>query len=163
MDPITVSMGLAQFAPSIIKFFTGSDKDAERAQRIVDVAQTITGTGSGPEALEKIRASQELQLKLRQQIVDQENLITSGQIELNKLDAQSTSLFRSGWRPAVGWICVFALAYHMLFRPVIGWYLHEVIKWPFPPPLEIDTLLTLLFGLLGLGAYRTVEKVKGLS
>lgn len=162
MDPISIAMGLAQFAPSIIKFFSGSDKDAEIAQRVVDAAQTLTGTASGPEALEKIKASSELQLKLRQIISEQENLIISGQVELNKLEAQSTSLFRSGWRPAVGWICVFALAYHMLFRPLVGWAA-AFWGWPFPPPLEIDTLLTLLFGLLGLGAYRTAEKIKGLS
>jgi len=156
-------MGLAQFAPSIIRFFTGSDKDAARAQKVVDIAQAVTGAASGPEALEKIKASGELQLKLRQQILDQENEIIKGQVELNKLDAQSASLFRSGWRPAVGWICVFALGYHMIFRPIVGWWLAEVVGWSFPPPLEIDTLLTLLFGLLGLGAYRTVEKVKGLS
>ena len=161
MDPITIAMGLAQFAPSIIKFFTGSDKDASRAQKVIDIAQAVTGAKTPEEALETIKANGELQLKFRQQIVDQENLIIQGQVELNKIEAASSSFFRAGWRPAVGWICAFALGYQMLFRPIVGWYLQQVVGWGYPPTLEMDTLLTLLFGMLGLGAYRTKEKLKG--
>ena len=49
----------------------------------------------------------------------------------------------------------------MIVRPLFGWAATNWLGWNAPPALELDTLLTLLFGLLGLGAYRTVEKVKG--
>jgi hypothetical protein len=59
----------------------------------------------------------------------------------------------------VGWVCVSALAYQMVFRPLLAW-LSSVYSWMPPPSLELDTLLTLLFAILGLGAYRTYEKTK---
>lgn len=84
-----------------------------------------------------------------------------GQIEVNKVEAASESLFKSGWRPAAGWMCVAAMGYQFLFRSIIGWVAQQAFGWSLPPSLEIDTLMTVLFGLLGLGAYRTVEKVRG--
>jgi hypothetical protein len=88
--------------------------------------------------------------------------LAKGQLDINKVEAASTNWFIAGWRPAVGWVGVFALAYAAILNPV-GQFAAEVIwnyKGAFP---VIDTTVTmqLLFGLLGLGAYRTIEKVKG--
>jgi hypothetical protein len=77
-----------------------------------------------------------------------------GQININAAEAASEKLFKSGWRPFVGWVCGAGLLYQLLLRPVLnGMGAHM-------PPIEMEALNTLLFGLLGLGAYRTVEKVK---
>lgn len=83
------------------------------------------------------------------------------QVEINKIEAGSDSFFKSGWRPAVGWTCAGGLAYQILIRPLIGWTCANLWGWTAPPSLEMDTLLTLLFSMLGLGAYRTAEKIKG--
>lgn len=56
MDPITIAMGLAQFAPGIIKLITGSDKAADVAGKVIDVAKAVTGETSGPAALAAIQA-----------------------------------------------------------------------------------------------------------
>lgn len=87
--------------------------------------------------------------------------IATGQAETNKVEAASASLFVSGWRPMCGWTCALALAFKYIGGPLlvmIGAYAGIDIKLP-----EIDSteLLPLLFGMLGLGALRTVEKVKG--
>ena len=82
------------------------------------------------------------------------------QADINKAEANSGDAFRAGWRPLVGYICALGLGYQLLARPLLEW-LSMSLGWAIPPPLETDTLLTLLFGMLGLGAYRTVEKVKG--
>jgi hypothetical protein len=82
-----------------------------------------------------------------------------GQLEVNKVEAAG-DLFRAGWRPAVGWICAFGLGYQIIARPLIAWASDAWWHVAVPPGLEMDTLLTLLFGMLGLGAYRTYEKVK---
>jgi Holin of 3TMs, for gene-transfer release len=87
--------------------------------------------------------------------------IALGQIEVNKVEAGSESLFKSGWRPYIGWVCGGGLTYQFLFRSLFGWAAENLWHWSLPPPLEMETLLTLLFGLLGLAAYRTVEKVRG--
>lgn len=95
--------------------------------------------------------------------MDKDLKLALAQTEINKIEAASDSLYKSGWRPAVGWICAFALAYQMIARPLLGWAATNWFGWTAPPPLELDTLLTLLFGLLGLGVYRTAEKIKGVA
>lgn len=89
-----------------------------------------------------------------------ETQLAQGQIDINKVEAGSDSLFKSGWRPAAGWTCVGGLAYQIVLRPILGWAATNHWGWSMPPSLEMDTLMTLLFGLLGLGAYRTFEKTR---
>ena len=117
-----------------------------------------------PDPTEKARAQLEL-MKLQQNgelaQLQADLQLAMSQLEVNKIEAGSGSLFRGGWRPSVGWICAFALFYQMSLRPVFTW-LGPLIGLPAGmPSLELDTLMTLLFGMLGLGAYRTYEKVKG--
>lgn len=88
--------------------------------------------------------------------------IATGQIEINKSEAQSSSLFVSGWRPAVGWVCVLGLVYTFIGWPLLKWF-SLVRGIPLPPELDLSALITLLGGLLGLGGFRTYEKVKGVA
>lgn len=87
-----------------------------------------------------------------------------GQLEINKQEAASTSLFIAGWRPAVGWVCVVALGYAYVVEPFLKFILavHHPDLVAHLPVLDTGNLLsTLLIPLLGLGALRTYEKVKG--
>jgi hypothetical protein len=84
-----------------------------------------------------------------------------GQMDINKVEAANPSVFVSGWRPAAGWAAVSGLFYQVVVRPIGGWIMQQALGWQMPPSLEIESLMTLLFGMLGLGAYRTYEKVKG--
>lgn len=81
------------------------------------------------------------------------------QIKVNESEAQSASLFVAGWRPFVGWVCGSAFAYEFLFRPLFNGIIITLGYTSTFPGIEIDALNTLLFGLLGLGTARTVEKV----
>jgi hypothetical protein len=49
--------------------------------------------------------------------------INKAQIEVNKIEAGSSSLFKSGWRPFVGWVCAFALCYHFVLQPMLAFIL----------------------------------------
>jgi hypothetical protein len=86
------------------------------------------------------------------------------QIEVNKIEAASPDMFRAGWRPAVGWLCVAALGYQFLLRPILPWsvglFNHTIAPMP---ELDMSSLMTLLCGMLGLGGMRTWEKVRGLQ
>lgn len=77
------------------------------------------------------------------------------QAEINKIEAQHRSLFVSGWRPFIGWICGFAFAFHYIVMPLLQSYTDIKI-------VEFDTnsLFTVLMGMLGLGGLRTYEKLK---
>ena len=82
------------------------------------------------------------------------------QTEINKMESQHRSVFVSGWRPFTGWICAIALAYNFVIRDLLIWAL-EISE--VPPALQMDHLMTVLFGMLGLGGFRTFEKYKNVS
>jgi len=84
------------------------------------------------------------------------------QIALNKIEAGSDDKFKSRWRPAVGWICAFGLAYATLIFPFLTW-LSLIMEWPVPPQLDTGILLTALGGILGIGGMRSYEKKSGLT
>jgi len=79
--------------------------------------------------------------------------ISKGQLEVNKVEAAHKSLFVSGWRPAIGWICGFALMYSTILAPILD-------IWFTVPAVDSSLLTSVLMGMLGLGAMRTVEKTK---
>lgn len=90
--------------------------------------------------------------------------IALAQIEVNKEEAKSESVFKSGWRPFIGWTCGTAFAYHFVGQPVIVFTM-AAAGYTFPPlpTFDMSALLTVLGGLLGLGTLRTFEKYKGVS
>ncbi len=84
------------------------------------------------------------------------------QIELNKIEAGHRSIFVAGWRPFIGWVCGFALAYNFVIRDLIAWVMVNTgATASLPPDLAMGELMTVLLGMLGLGAFRTVEKFGG--
>jgi phenylpyruvate tautomerase PptA (4-oxalocrotonate tautomerase family) len=86
------------------------------------------------------------------------------QIQVNKEEAKSRSIFVAGWRPFIGWTCGVALAYHFVLAPIIifGTTVFGV-QIPELPVFDMDSLMTVLLGMLGLGGLRTYEKSKGLT
>ena len=82
--------------------------------------------------------------------------LAKGQLEVNKTEAAHKSLFVAGWRPAIGWICGLALLYSTILAPILG-------IWFTVPPVDSSLLTSVLMGMLGLGAMRTVEKSKGVQ
>ncbi len=86
--------------------------------------------------------------------------INKAQIEVNKIESGSSSLFKSGWRPFVGWTCGIALCYHFVLQPFLTFLLFSLGKPMELPVFDMGTLTTVLLGMLGLGGMRSFEKVK---
>lgn len=110
--------------------------------------------GDAPEVkAKKLEIESELQ-----KAVIQENI---SQLEVNKNEAASNSLFVAGWRPFVGWICGLSLAYPLV-KSFADWYLvaHGMPKLP---DISSEELTTILYGMLGLGGMRTFEKIKSID
>ena len=90
--------------------------------------------------------------------------VVQGQLEVNKVEAASSSVFVAGWRPFIGWTCGSALAYTYIAYPLLMWA--QAFWFPHinPPVLGIDNMLyELLFGMLGMAGFRTFEKIKGVA
>lgn len=92
-------------------------------------------------------------------------LVTSdlAQMEINKEEASHKSIFVAGWRPAVGWICAFALFYNYIATPMLGAWASIYHPAAIIPQLDITELMTLLFGMLGMGTLRSYDKQNGVS
>ena len=111
---------------------------------------------------------EKMQLEIENRKLDQ--AIDIAQIEVNEEEAKSSSLFVSGWRPAVGWIGAAALAYQFLLYPILGWawkWLQAMNYVPAemspPPLLDAEQLWVMLSGILGIAGMRTFEKQKGVA
>jgi hypothetical protein len=111
---------------------------------------------------------EKMQLEIENRKLDQ--AIDIAQIQVNKEEAKSSSLFVSGWRPAVGWIGAAALAYQFLAYPILGWgwkWLQAMNYVPAemspPPLLDAEQLWVMLSGILGIAGMRTFEKQKGVA
>ena len=89
--------------------------------------------------------------------------LAKAQIEVNKTEAAHKSLFVSGWRPAVGWTCCLGLASNFLLIPMANFALALADSTIEVPVLDLSTMMPVLMGMLGLGAMRTAEKVKGVE
>jgi hypothetical protein len=141
---------------------------------LIGIGSIIEGVGKVADSLittdkERLEmALEDRKLDLEEKRIDQETDLA--QVEVNKIEASSSSVFVSGWRPAVGWVGVLGLAYQFLGYPLMQW------GWAFgqgvdiipkglnpPPDLQVEQLMTLLAGLLGFGGMRSFEKHKGVA
>jgi len=104
-------------------------------------------------ALEELRQAGEFKA------IDAELEAMRQQTAVNQVEAANPDRFVSGWRPAVGWVCASALAWHYIGRPVASWVLLMSGGDQPIPQVELGDLFVILCGLLGLGGLRTVEKL----
>lgn len=118
------------------------------------LAKDIRGAITGQISPEK-KADVELKL------LELESASQQAQALINQEEAKHPSVFVAGWRPFIGWVCGFSLAYYYVVRDLATWILSILKITTSPlPTLQTGELMTLLFGLLGLGGLRTFEKIK---
>lgn len=86
------------------------------------------------------------------------------QAEINRVEAMHSSLFVSGWRPFVGWVCGFGLAAKCILMPFMNWCVIVFANPKFvPPAFEVGDLIGLLLALLGMSGLRSYEKKGGVA
>jgi len=131
--------------------FGASDKTVE------GIKQTLSGMTS-----EQLLKAKELDIEFQKFCLDNDIKLQLAQISVNLEEAKSADAFTSRWRPFIGWVCGVAFAYVALVEPILRFVAQVVFKYTGEFPV-IDTMLTLqvLGGLLGLGAMRSFDKVKG--
>jgi hypothetical protein len=99
-----------------------------------------------------------------QKLLEIEFAAQKAQSDINLVEAQNPNLFVSGWRPAVGWVCTAALAWYYVVAPFLTWFLKLFnVQSVTIPQFDTGSLITLLFGLLGIGGLRSYEKIKGVA
>ena len=139
MNPLLIS-GLFSAAQSLIeRFFPDPEKKAEAQLELLKMQQTGE--------LAQLASETDL-AKL--------------QIQTNVEEAKSTNWFVAGWRPGIGWVCGAGLAYAALVEPFARFIAKVWFGYTGEfPVISTDLTLQILMGMLGLGAMRSVEKIKG--
>lgn len=102
----------------------------------------------------------EAQLKLLELQQNGELAQMQAQTAINVEEAKSTSVFIAGWRPFVGWVCGMAFAINFVVGPMGVFAAAFFGKTLVFPTIALTEIMPVLLGMLGLGAYRTFEKVK---
>lgn len=109
-----------------------------------------------------------MEMALREKEIDQRTDLA--QIGVNNTEAQHTSVFVAGWRPAIGWVGAAAMAYQFLLYPLLTWLWalaqangHLPAGMQPPPMLDSDALWVILSGILGIAGMRSFEKTKGVA
>ena len=90
-------------------------------------------------------------------------MVVQGQLDINKEEAKSPSIFVSGARPFIMWVCGFGCAWNWLFLPIVKVGLLIGGIQVTVSPADLTEMMPLLLGMLGLGGYRTIEKLNGVA
>lgn len=89
--------------------------------------------------------------------------VVQGQLDINKVEAASSSVFVAGWRPGLGWVCVAACSWNWVGLPITKAALLILGYKLDVSPADLTEMLPILIGMLGLGGLRTAEKFKGVA
>lgn len=133
-----------------------------------EVKETIEGfmKGAVKPVLDKFIADADKRLEAENMIYTQAHAVALGQIEINKIEAQNSNLFVSGWRPFIGWMCGVNFTYALIGNDLLNWCLLVSTQFtgrtlPALPEPDVTLTFEILMALLGLGGLRTYEKLKG--
>ncbi len=114
------------------------------------------------EAIEDKDKAAEIAYRVATMAAEHAHSESIAQIELNKVEAATGSLWVGGWRPGCGWVCVAAMAMNFLVIPLFGPVIEAYTEVRMMP-LAMGEMMPILLGMLGLGGLRTTEKVKGVA
>lgn len=132
---------------------------------MLQIAQSLISPVSG--LLDKVIQDKDQKAALAHEIATladkQANEQAKAQIQLNAVEAAHTSLFVAGWRPSIGWVCSLAMLLNFILIPFINLGLEFGGLELKLDLIDMETMMPVLFGMLGLGGMRTAEKIKGVQ
>ena len=127
----------------------------------IDVGSILSGLGAAAKDIRTAITGKDPAAEAK--LLELEQAAEKAQADINLAEAQNPNLFVSGWRPAVGWICVFALGWYYIIAPFSTWLLSIFHVQATIPAFDTGDLIALLGSILGVGGLRTYEKVQGVA
>lgn len=130
---------------------------------VSELLNTVLKRVLPPEKMsEEERAKLEAQLTIELSKMDWQGVLS--QLDINKEEAKNPNMFVAGWRPGIGWVCCVAFAYNFVIQPFFTFVAYKSgYDLSLMPTLDTGALMTILFGMLGIGGMRTYEKYKGVE
>jgi hypothetical protein len=124
--------------------------------QIGGLAKDIRAAITGKEILDPTKLAE-----LESKALEIEAAASSAQTDINKIEAANPSIFVSGWRPFVGWVCGLSFAWVGFIGPFAEWTLTLFKIQTVLPRVDTTVMMEVLFALLGFAGMRTYEKFKG--
>lgn len=112
-------------------------------------------------AMEAHAALMQAQIQGQLQAVQDQWDAAKNQAVINAAEAANQSVWVAGWRPGIGWACGAAFGWSYVLSPMLTFGAALVGHAVTLPALDLNGMMPVLLGMLGLGAMRTVEKIQG--
>ena len=123
-------------------------------------ADLAAAVQKNPDLIAKLK---EMEVQQQQALLQLDAKLTQGQLAIDQAEAQSSRLFVAGARPFLLWVCGAAFSWEYVVMPIASWTAAAAGHAVKLPSLDMSQMMPVLLGLLGLGGYKTWEKVKGVS
>ena len=114
--------------------------------------------GSVGKIVDELHTSDEEKAQAKIKLQELENQLKLSQMDINKVEAGHKSIFVAGWRPATGWLIVGILFYSYILQPFILMTLKIIGKDIDLPVLNMQEVMPIILGMLGLSFGRSYEK-----
>ena len=128
---------------------------------VFGIAESVIGVAG--KVLDKFVEDKDLKTKLEAEIKSQVISLDLAQAQANIEQAKHPSLFVSGARPSIMWVCCFGLAWQFVLQPIAVWLIAVTNSTLTLPLIPTEGLISLTIALLGLSASRSAEKFKGVA
>jgi hypothetical protein len=119
------------------------------------------------EILGRVIPDPEAKQKALAEILESAQKADLAQLEVNKAEAKTGSLFIAGWRPFIGWVGGIALSWHFVVKPMLmafaGYMDEKLVTAILNAPALDENMWGLITAMLGIGGLRTFEKIKGVT
>ena len=128
---------------------------------VFGLAESVVGVAG--KVLDKFVEDKDLKTKLEAEIKSQVISLDLAQAQANIEQSKHPSLFVSGARPSIMWVCCFGLAWQFVLQPIAVWLIAVTNSTLTLPLIPTEGLISLTIALLGLSASRSAEKFKGVA
>lgn len=116
--------------------------------------------------IDKLFTSDDERMAAKLKVLELEKSGELAQIAVNAQEAQHDSIFVAGWRPFIGWVCGLAFTWAFLLYPMLSFFVVAFglsADLTLVPDLDLNAMMPVLMGMLGLGAMRSWEKKEGVA
>lgn len=145
MEPLSIALALAQFAPSLLRYFGAGEKPVAVAEKVIDIAKTITGTPTGPEAVEALRQNAQLAHEFNMAVLKADTDLEQAYLaDRRDARARDVALHQAGYHNTRADLMVlFDVAGLIACLVVLAFFRKEI-------PPEVVTLLSTIAGIFGI-------------
>lgn len=173
MDWKDLSQDIGKFAPIV-----GSLLGGPAGAAVGGLVATALGTSNSPAAVQAALADPANALKIVQMqhdeslhLADLQSQQELAQAATNTAEAQAAqgrlqswqAFFIAGWRPGIGWTCAISIFAAFVGIPAAQFILALFNSKIIVPMPDVTEMISLVTSMLGLAAYRTTEKLKGVA